>query len=71
MEFYHLCRPVQSPTTNEIHKVWLDVGGKHVCCRLAVLKGKHDPSIQVNSGQVTVVLLLPGGAGVLSEQNKG
>lgn len=37
-----------------------------------MLKGTQDPSIQVNSGQVTLVFLLPGGAGetVLSEQNK-
>lgn len=28
-----------------------------------MLKGTQDPSAQVNSGQVTVVFLLPGGAG--------
>lgn len=35
-----------------------------------MLKGTQDPSKQVNSGQVTVVFLLPGGTGetVLSGQ---
>lgn len=37
-----------------------------------MLKGTQDPSIQVNSGQVTLVFLLPGGDGetVLSEHSK-
>lgn len=42
------------------------------CCRFTMLKGTQDPSIQVNSGQVTLVFLLPGGDGetVLSEHSK-
>lgn len=67
-KIYHFCLSIQSPTTDKIHSVCL----AHVGRRLTMLKGTQDPSIQVNSGQVTLVFLLPGGAGetVLSEQNK-
>ncbi len=46
--------------------------GYHWGHRLTMLNGTQDPSIQVNSGQVTVVFLLPGGTGetVLSGQSK-
>ena len=55
----------------KIHKVWLPDGQCHVSHWLTTLKGTQDPSIQVNSEQVTVVFLPPGGTGetVLSGQN--
>lgn len=45
---------------------------QYISLKRTILKGTQDPSVQVNSGQMRVVFLLPGSSGetVLSGQSK-